>query len=205
VQQDLNLMKSALPADFPYDRGSVVLSAAATLCGVPFALRAVPGWDGAMSVVLLAIMSGMVVAYGGWLRRARVARGNRPRRWLCARDEFVSGGIAVAALIVYALLTRWLAEGENAWNFRAWRTGRAGPGLFAFGAGMMAFGVSRQDRRNFLGWGLALGGLGLAMPWIPSRTIFWAVGGAAMTLGGLISTAVMWRQLRRWEETHAGH
>jgi hypothetical protein len=108
-------------------------------------------------------------------------------------------------LAVYAVLTRWLAEGENGWNFHAWRTELAGPVLFAVGAGMLALGVARSERRSFLGWGLALLSIGLAMPWIPSRAAFWAVGGVALTLGGLLSTLILWRQLRQWEGAHAGN
>src|SRR5580704_18144589 len=102
VQQDLDLIKSTLPSDFPYDRGSVALSALAGLGGVPFALRAVPGWDGAMLVVLAVLIAGLAVAQGGWWRRARAERGIRPRRWSWGRDEAVAPGGAVLGLIVYA-------------------------------------------------------------------------------------------------------
>ena len=85
VQQDLDVIKSAMPSDFPYDRGSIVLSAGAALCGVPLALRAVPGWDGAMLGILLALFAGLVLVCGGWWRRASAERGSRPRRWSWGR------------------------------------------------------------------------------------------------------------------------
>lgn len=202
VQQDLNVIKSALPADFPYDRASVVHSAVAALCGVLLALRAVPGWDGAMTVVLLMVIAGMVVASAGWLRRARAERGVRPRRWSWAREDAASGGIAVCALIGYALFTRRLVEADTGWTFAAWRGQLAGPALFAFGVGMSVLGVARSERRHFLGWGLALTVLGLAMPWISSRPAFWIAAGVAMASGGLASTLMLWWQLRRWEVGH---
>src|SRR5690242_6632389 len=107
VQQDLDVIKSALPADFPYDRGSVALSVLAGLGGVPFALRAVPGWDRAMLGVLVTLIAGLMVAYGGWIRRARAERAIRPRRWSWGREEAVASAVAILGLIVYALLTRW--------------------------------------------------------------------------------------------------
>jgi hypothetical protein len=205
VQQDLNVIKSAIPADFPYDRGSIALSAAAALCGVPLALRAVPGWDGAMLVVLVALIAGLVLISGGWWRRAYVERGTRPRRWSCGRQEAVCGAVAVVGLIVYALLTRWLATADEGWSFAAWRGRLAAPALFAFGIGMLALGAAAAERRIYLGWGLALTALGLTMPWISSRPAFYGVSGALMVLGGLISTAILWRQLRQWEDLHGHH
>jgi hypothetical protein len=205
VQQDLDVIKSALPADFPYDRGSVALSALAGLGGVPFALRAVPGWDGAMLGVLLALFAGLVVASGRWYRRARAERGIRPRRWSWGRDEAVAGAVAVVGLIVYALLTRWLATAEEGWSFAVWRARLAGPALFAFGIGMSAFGSARYERRSYLGWGLAFTALGLAMPWVPTRQVFWVVAGVAIALGGLASALILWWQVRQWEGSHVGH
>jgi hypothetical protein len=202
VQHDLDVLKSALASDFPYDRGSVVLNGVAGAGGVLFALRAVPGWDGAMTGVLLAVIAAMAIACGGWLRRVRVERENRPRRWSWGRQEAVSGSIAVLSLIVYAVLTRWLAELQNEWTFTAWRGQLAGPALFGFGVGMTVLGIARSERRSFLGWGMAFTAVGLAMPWIPTRTAVWVVGGVAMTLGGFVSTVVMWWQLRQWEAAH---
>src|SRR5262245_34443695 len=95
VQQDLNIIKSALPSDFPYDRGSVALSALAGLSGVPFALRAVPGWDGAMLIVLLVLVAGLVVVSGRWFRRARAERGTRPRRWSWVCHESAAATVAI--------------------------------------------------------------------------------------------------------------
>ena len=85
VEQDLQVIKSAIPSDFPYDRGSLTISAAAALCGVPLALRAVPGWDGAMLGVLLALIAGLVLVSGRWWKRAYSERGIRPRRWSWGR------------------------------------------------------------------------------------------------------------------------
>jgi hypothetical protein len=204
VEQDLQVIKSALPADFPYDGRSVGLSAAAALCGVPLALRAVPGWDGAMTGVLLAAIAGLMLASGGWWRRAYAERATRPRRWSWGRQEAVAAMVAVGGLIGYALLTRWLATADEGWSFAAWRGRLAAPALFAFGIGMSALGVAAVERRSYLGWGLALAALGLGVPWIPSRPAFMAVCGIAIALGGLVSTAILWRQLRQWEDLH-GH
>jgi hypothetical protein len=204
VQQDLNVIKSTLQSDFPYDRGSIILSAVAGLCGVPFALRAVPGWEGAMSGVLLALIIGLMVLSGGWLRHARAERGIRPRRWSWGREEIVSSAIAILGLIVYAVLTRWSAAAEDGWSFTTWRVQFAGPALFAFGIGMVALGVARWERRSLLGWGLAITANGMAMPWIPSRPAFWVVGGVAIALGGMVSALLMWWQLRQREDAHVG-
>lgn len=205
VQQDLDTIRSALRSDFPYDRGNIVLSAVAGLCGVPFALRAVPGWDGIMLGVLLALVAGMLAMYGGWLHRARVERGNRPRRWSWGREEAVASGVAIAGLVIYAALTRWSAAAEQSWNFAAWRERLAGPAFVAFGICMAALGVAREERRNYLGWGLAFTSLGLAMPWLDSRPAIWVGGGAAIALGGLSSAALLWWQLRQWERAHGDH
>jgi hypothetical protein len=205
VQRDLDLIKSTLPADFPYDRGSIVLSALGGLAGIPFALRALPGWEGPMLVVLVALFAGFVVAYAGWFRRARGERAVRPRRWSCGRDEAVASAVAVLGIIVYVLLTRRLATAEQEWSFAAWRGRLAGPVLFCVGIAMWALGAASHERRSYLGWGLALTALGLAVPWIASRSVFWLVGGAAMAVGGLVSTAILWRQVKQWEEAHAGH
>lgn len=204
VQQDLDVIKSAMPADFPYDRGSLAQSAVAALCGVPLALRAVPDWDGAMLAVLMALIAVLMLVSGGWWRRAFVERGIRPRRWSCGRHEAAAGAVAVVGLIVYALLTRWLAAADEGWSFTAWRGRLAAPALFAFGIGMLALGVAAAERRIYLGWGLALTVVGLAMPWIPSQPAFYGITGVAMALGGLMSTAILWRQLRQWEDPH-GH
>lgn len=199
VQQDLDLMKASLQADFPYDRGSVGMSTSAAICGMLFALRAIPGWDGVMSGVLLTVIAGLVVVWGVWLRSARTDRVARPNRWSWARLEVVSGTVAILGLIGYALLMRLTTAGEAGWNFGAWRNQLAGPALFAFGVGMLVIGIVRSERRSYLGWSLALIATGLAMPWIASRTEFWAIGGSAMALGGAVSTVIMWRQLCRWE------
>jgi hypothetical protein len=105
-------------------------------------------------------------------------------------------------LVIYAVLTRWLATAEEGWSFAAWRGRLAAPALFAFGIGMLALAVAGSERRIYLGWGLAMTALGLAMPWIPSRPAFYGISGAAMALGGLASTAILWWQLRQWEELH---
>jgi hypothetical protein len=202
VEQDLQVIKSAIPSDFPYDRGSLTISAAAALCGVPLALRAVPGWDGAMLGVLLALIAGLVLVSGRWWKRAYSERGIRPRRWSWGRQEAVSGAVTIFGLIVYVLLTRWLVTAEEGWNFAAWRGRLAAPALFAFGIGMLALGVASAERRIYLGWGLALTALGLIMPWISSRPAFYGISGALMVLGGLVSTMILWRQLREWEELH---
>jgi len=204
VQHDLNLIKSALPSDFPYDRGSVALSAAATACAGLLGLRAITGWDRTMSGLILAVIAGMMVASGVWLRRARSERAKRPRRWSWARQEVVSSSVAVVAMIVYAAHRRLFFAAGNEPSFEAWRGELAGPGLFAAGAAMFALGLARFERRSFLGWGLAMALVALAMPWIPSRSAFTLVAGTAMAAGGFVSTLVMWYQLRQWEAAHAG-
>src|SRR5215468_10768616 len=94
VQHDLDVVKSSLASDFPYDRGSLGISLAAALCGVPFALRAVPGWDRAMLVVLGVCLAGLLMASAHWLRRARSERALRPRRWSWGREEVLAGLVA---------------------------------------------------------------------------------------------------------------
>lgn len=204
VQHDLQAIKSALAADFPYDRGSLRLSLLAALCGVPFALRTVPGWDRVMTVILLVLIAGLAVVSGGWWRRAYTQRGSRPRRWSWGRQEAASGIVAILGLLAYVLITRWVAVADEGWNFAVWRARLAAPVLFAFGIGMLSLAVAVSERRVYLGWGLALATLGLATPWIPSRAAFMAVCGVSMLLGGLVSSAILWRQLRQWEALH-GH
>jgi hypothetical protein len=204
VQHDLDVVKSSLASDFPYDRGTLAISLAAALCGVPFALRAVPGWDSAMLVVLGAGLGGLVIGSANWFRRARSERALRPRRWSWGREEALAGLVAVLGLSLYAVLTRWNAT-EAGWTFAVWRDRLAGPALFGFGNGMTALAFVRTERRSYLGWGLALAVLGAILPWVPSRQVFWAAAGSAMTVGGLISSVILWRQLRQWESTHGGH
>jgi hypothetical protein len=204
VQHDLDVVKSSLASDFPYDRGSLAISLAAALCGVPFALRAVPGWDSAMLVVLGICLGSLLIVSAIWFRRARSERALRPRRWSWGREEALAGLIVVVGLTSYALLTRWKAT-EAGWTFAVWRDRLAGPVLFGFGIGMTALAFVRPERRSYLGWGLALALLGASLPWVPSRQVFWAAAGSALTLGGLISSALLWRQLRQWESLHGGH
>jgi len=203
AQQDLDTIRSALPTDFPYDRGSIAMSLGATLCSVLFALRAVPGWDGALSIVLLAAIAMLALAGCVWLRRARVGRGLRPQRWSLGRQEAVAATVALVALTVYVLLTRWSAQSQDEWNFKRWRGELAGPGLFAFGVGTLILGLGRSERRSFLGWGAALTVTAITLPWLDSRPTCWAVGGVAMTIGGVVSSVVLWIQLRHWESMHA--
>jgi hypothetical protein len=204
VQHDLDVVKSSLASDFPYDRGSLAISLAAAVCGVPFSLRAVPGWNGAMLVVLGVCLGGLVIWSANWLRRARSERAIRPRRWSWGREEVLASAVALLGLISYAVLTRWNAT-DDGWNYIVWRDRLAGPALFGFGIGMTALALARSERRSYLGWGLALAVLGASLPWVPSRQVFWAVAGSAMTLGGLISSALLWWQLRQWETLHGGH
>jgi hypothetical protein len=204
VQHDLDVVKSSLASDFPYDRGSLVISLAATLCGVPFALRAVPGWDSAMLVVLGAGVAGLVIGSANWFRRARSERALRPRRWSFGQDEALAAVVAVLGLSLYALLTRWNAT-EEGWTFAVWRDRLAGPALFGFGIGMTALALIRPERRSYLGWGLALAVLGASLPWVSSRPAFWVAAGSALTLGGLVSSVILWRQLRQWETMNGGH
>jgi hypothetical protein len=170
---------------------------------VLFALRAVPGWDGTLSIVLLAAIAMLALAACVWLRRARAGRGVRPQRWSWGRREAVAATVALVALAVYVLLTRWSAQSRDEWNFKRWRGDLAGPGLFAFGVGTLILGLGRSERRSFLGWGAALTVTAIALPWLDSRTACWVVGGVAMTIGSVVSSAVMWIQLRHWESMHA--
>jgi hypothetical protein len=117
VQQDLDVIKSTLPSDFPYDRGSIALSAVAGLGGIPFALQAVPGWGGAMLGVLVALIAVLMVAQAKWWQRARAERGIRPQRWSWGRQEALSSAVAVLSLIVYVLVTRWSAAADEGWSF----------------------------------------------------------------------------------------
>jgi hypothetical protein len=202
AQRDLDTIRSALPTDFPYDRGSIAMSLGAALCSVLFALRAVPGWDGAFSMVLLAAVALAALAACVWLRRARDGRGVRPQRWSFGRQEALAGTVALGALAAYALLTRWSAQSQAEWNFERWRGELAGPGLFAFGVGTLILGVGRWERRSFLGWGAAMTVSALTLPWLDSRAAFWVVGGVAMAIGGVVSSVVLWIQLRHWESMH---
>lgn len=204
VQHDLDVVKSSLVADFPYDRSNLATSLAAALCGVPFALRAVPGWDGAMLVVLTIGLGCLAIGTVSWFRRARAERAIRPRRWSWGREEAVASLVAVFGLTAYAVLTRWNAT-DAEWNFIVWRDRLAGPALFGFGNGMTALALCRIERRSYLGWGLALVVLGASLPCVPSRQVFWAVAGSSITLGGLFSSALLWRQLRQWEIKHDDH
>jgi hypothetical protein len=117
----------------------------------------------------------------------------------------VSGSIAVGALTMYVLLKRYLTPADDGWTFKTWRGELAGPGLFAMGVWLFALGIMRPDRRGFLGYGAALLALGAAMPWIETRDAFYAVGGMAMTLGGIVSTLLIWRQVKESEGTHVGN
>jgi len=123
AQQDLDTIRSALPTDVPYDRGSIAMSLGAELCGVLFALRAVPGWDRALSIVLLVAVAMLALAACVWLRRARVGRGSQPQRWSWGRQEAVATAVALCALAAYALLIRWSAASRDEWNFERWRSG----------------------------------------------------------------------------------
>jgi hypothetical protein len=42
----------------------------------------------------------------------------------------------------------------------------------------------------------------LTLPWLDSRAAFWVVGGVAMAIGGVVSSVVLWIQLRHWESMH---
>jgi hypothetical protein len=203
AQQDLDTIRSALPTDFPYDRGSIAMGLGAALCSVLFALRAVPGWDGTLSIVLLVAVAMLVLAACVWLRRARVGRGGRPQRWSWGRQEAVSATVALVAAAAYALLARLSATAQDEWNFERWRGEFAGPGLFAFGVGALILGLGRSQRRSFLGWGAAMTVTAITLPWLDSRTTFWVVGGMAMAIGCVVSSVVLWIQLRHWERMHA--
>jgi hypothetical protein len=199
VQNDLNVMRSALPADFPYDRGNIVQNLLAGLCGIPLALRAIPGWDRPMLVALAVVILVLFLVCGGWLRRIRSERSVRPRRWSWNREETVCSAIAVLGLVVYVVLTRWSASVHGEWSFAAWRGQIAGPVLFAAGLGLLTLGVVRSERRSWLGWSIPVLAVALVVPWLPSTSAFQAVTGTALALGGLLSAAVLWRQVREAE------
>jgi hypothetical protein len=204
VQRDLDAMKASLSRDFPYDRRSVVLSATSALCGALYAMRVIPGWEAAMTAILLVVIAGLFVASGNWLRTASYERGSRPRRWSWGRQEAVAVGISIAALLAYVLALR-LSTPDGEPNIAAGRDQVAGPAFFCFGIAMLVLGVLRAERRSFLGWGVAMSMLGLVMPWVGSQTGAQLVIGTAMAIGGSLSTALLWRQLRQWETEHVSH
>lgn len=199
VQQDLNVIRSALPADFPYDRGNVVLNVLAGLPGIPLALRAIPGWNGAMLAAMGVLVAVLVVVYSGWLKRIRSERGVRPRRWSWNREETICSWIAVVGLVAYVVLTRWTASIHGDWNFDAWRGQIAGPALFAAGLGLVTLGSVRAERRSWLGWGLPVLAVAVAAPWLPTAAAFHIASGTAIACGGLLSASLLWRQVRAAE------
>jgi hypothetical protein len=196
VQHDLDVIRSALPADFPYDRGNIALSLLAGLCGIPLALRAVPGWNRAMLIVLAVVFAVLFVAYARWLKRIRSERGVRPRRWTWNREETLCSLVAVVGLVAYVVLTRWTVSLHGEWNFAAWRGQVAGPVLFACGLGLVSLGSVQTERRNWLGWGVPVLAVGAAAPWLTSIPMFHLLAGLAVLLGGLASAAILWRQVR---------
>jgi hypothetical protein len=205
VQHDLNVIRSALPSDFPYDRGNVSLSLLAGACGIPLALRAIPGWNRPMLMVLAVFFVVLFVAYGRWLQRIRAERAVRPHRWSWNREETVCSLIAALGLVAYVVITRWSAVVHGEWNFDAWRAQIAGPVLFAFGVGLVSLGGVQSVRRSWLGWGLPVLAVGAAAPWVTSVPAFHVMTGIAISLGGLISAAILLRQVREAEASHDAH
>lgn len=199
VQDDLNVIRSAISTDFPYDRGTVALNLLAGACGIPLALRAVPGWDRPMLLVLAVLIAVLFAVYGGWLQRIRSERSVRPRRWSWNREETVCSIIAIVGLVGYVLLTRWSVSQQGEWSFAEWRGQIAGPVMFGFGVALVTLAVVRVERRSGLGWGLPVLAVGLAAPWLQSAKAFHLVCGGAIFLGGLLSAAMLWRQVREAE------
>jgi hypothetical protein len=205
VQQDLDTIRAALPTDFPYDRSSIALNVGASVCAILIALLAVPGWERTVNIVLLVALATLSVAACLWLRRARSERGVRPQRWVWGRQEALAAGTALVALVLYLVLTRFLASAADGWNFTVWRGQLFAPSLFAFGTAMLILGIVCWERRSFLGWGIALVGTGIAAPWLSSPAMVRAVVGAALAVGGAVSTLTLWVQLRQWEALHGRH
>lgn len=205
VQKDLDTIRATLPTDFPYDRGSVALSLGASVCAILFALRTVPGWDSTLTTVLLVAIATLSVAACLWLRRARNERGVRPQRWILGRQEALAVVISLVALVLYAVLMLFIASAKDEWDFTAWRGQLVAPGLFAFGTATIILGIVRSERRSFLGWGIALAGMGIAVPWLASPAAVRVVVGAALAVGGAVSALTLWVQLRQREALHGRH
>jgi hypothetical protein len=205
VQQDLDTIRAALPTDFPYDRGSIALNLGASVCAILFALRAVPGWDSTVPLVLFVALATLGLAACLWLRRARSERGVRPQRWAWGRQEALAAVTALVALVFYAVRTRFIASALEGWDFRAWRGQLVAPSSFAFGTAMIILGIGRSERRSFLGWGIALVGIGIAAPWLASPAMVRVVAGAALAAGGAVSSLTLCVQLRPGEAVHGRH
>jgi hypothetical protein len=204
VQRDLNLMKTSLAADFPYDRGSVVSSGIASLCAGFFAVRAIPGRESAATIGLYIAIVGLAAYSAAWWKRAGDRRGARPRRWKWGRQEATAAAAVILATGFY-VVSRRMAASPVGLSFVDWRDQLAGPLIFALGVGTTAASIVSPERRFFLGWGVALAGSALAMPWIDSLAGVRLVGGTAMALGGGVSTALLWIETRRREAAHGGH
>jgi hypothetical protein len=202
LQADLEIVKAALAADFPYDRTHVCNNLLAALGGVLVALLSLEAWAPVVRSLLFAYFAGGAVLYAWQQRRFYGLRRDRPRMWNWNRQELVASAIAMVAILAYVFWVRSLAESRGTWSFAAWRDQMAGPILFFAGVAFFVICGMRAERRSGLGWAVCLSIAGLIIPWCEKAGQVHLSAGLAILAGGTLSAAILLWQMRRWEAEH---
>lgn len=203
VQQDLNLIKSQLGDEFPYDRRHVLLSLLGAGAGVIIALSASKGLQPAMRSILIVYFLGFLGFWGWHFGRIRSERVCRPKAWRWTRRETAGSLVTVGLLILYVLLTWTLIGERQGWDYAAWRDHIAGPLFFFTGVGLSAHSVGSWERLAGLGIGLSMALGGLIVPWSQNAAQTRLVLGFAILIGGVASAILLYWQIRRSEAAHA--
>lgn len=203
VQHDLDVMKSSLVEDFPYDRNHIREHLVAAACGIPIALLAVEAWSPVVRIGLYLCFVGMIVACGRHLRQRYAMRETRQRLWQWGRREALGSAVLIVALIGYVLMVRFLGVARNAWGFEEWRNQLAGPAMFFLGVGGIVISLWPPERRSGLAWGVGFTIAGLLVPWCEGRLQTYLVVGPAFFLSGVTAAAILAWQIRCWEQEHA--
>jgi hypothetical protein len=202
VQDDLKLMKAALSDEFPYDRRHVQQCLLAAGAGVILCLMAVPDWRSMMRTVLVVYFAGLIGLWYWQVRQMKSESEVRPRAWNWNRRDTWASLLGIGLLIPYVVMVRLLVDQRGGWNFLAWRDYLAGPILFFVGVAVSSACITTRERTSWLGWGFSAILGGLVIPWCQTQSQTSLVFSAVMTFGGLISAAILYQQIRAWENAH---
>lgn len=203
VQQDLDLIKSTLSGEFPYDRRHLLMSLLGAGAGVLVALTSVESMQPFIRQTLLIYFLGIVGFWVWHVGRVRSARAHRPRAWNWTRRETVAALVGIALLVSYVVTMRVVLAQRGEWSGVAWRQHIAGPVLFFVGVTLVSASVSSRTLWSWAGWGVPAAVGGLVILWCDSVAQTRLALGVALVIGGLASAAILHGQIRIEEEVDA--
>jgi hypothetical protein len=202
IQDDLEMVKSALGSELPYDRSHVVLYFLGAGLGVPLGGLTLLSLESYIRPVLFVYIAVMLAAWAVQVRHLRKRRVEAPARWRWGRKEAIASVVAIALVVGYVGWIGTLGCWQGRWGLHD-AFALASSLFFCLGTAAAIWVVVDNQRWHLLGAAAALVGAAMLLATCATLRDFYFVLSGMTLLGGISSGALLVWQIRRREVDHA--